>query len=261
MVDSFLSKFKALYEEKKSVLCVGLDPAVLGQRPTNTIPLGTDRLNFILDILEQVAPYCIAIKPNRQYILGLSTADIRHLNRKAREYGLISIIDHKLSDIGSTNDSALYWIEKEGFDALTFSPFAGNTRAAAEKAHEQGLGLIVLTLMSNPEARWMKTETINSKPAYLFYAEEVHKWADAAVVGVTGHVESKNIREIKETIGNKLILAPGVGAQGGNAENLIKICGCEVLINVGRSIIYDSNSGQKAREFNDMFNSILKQYK
>ncbi|MFX0063324.1 MAG: orotidine 5'-phosphate decarboxylase [Candidatus Hermodarchaeota archaeon] len=258
MTKSFLSKFQTVYEEKKSILCVGLDVAVLGQRPSRTIPPETDRLDFMLDLLEKVSPYCMAVKPNRQYVLGLTTAELSTFNKKVHELGLISIIDHKLSDIGSTNDSALFWINKEGFDALTFSPFAGNTRGAAEKAHEYGLGLIVLTLMSNPEAKWMITESINGKLAYRFYAEEVQNWADVAVVGATGHVKLEHIKEIKQIIGNKLILAPGVGAQGGDAEKLIQICGSELLINVGRAIIYDPDPAKKAKEFNDLFNNSLK---
>jgi orotidine 5'-phosphate decarboxylase subfamily 2 len=260
MGKSFLSKFQEIYKEKRSILCVGLDPAVPSQRPNNTIPPGASRIDFLLDLIEKVSPYCIAVKPNRQYLLGLKIADIQLLNKTAHDLGLLSIIDHKLSDIGSTNSSAIYWIKKEGFDALTFSPFAGNTRATAEAAHDSGLGLIVLTLMSNAEASWMKTETIQGLPVYAFYANEVQKWADGAVVGTTGHVNSKDIEKIKQIIDNKLILAPGVGAQGGNAEKLIKICGTDLLISASRAIMYNADPAKKAKEFNDHFNSLIKKY-
>lgn len=254
----FVNRFNEAYAEKKSVLCVGLDPAVVNQRKNNFIPENQDRLNFMLDMIDKVYSHCVAIKPNRQYLIGLSVEDIQHINKLAHDYGLLSIIDHKLTDIGSTNDSALYWIAEEGFDGLTFSPFAGNTKSTCEKAHEYGLGVITLTLMSNHEAKWMITEKLNNKPAYIHFAEEVSKYADAAVVGTTGHVTTQHIEKIKEKIGKKLILAPGVGAQGGDAEKLIKICDHELLINVGRAIIYSDNPVKNAEKYNDQFNEYLK---
>jgi orotidine-5'-phosphate decarboxylase len=257
MTSLFLTKLESLYEEKESILCVGLDPAIPGQREKNIIA-SNDRLKFMHTIIEQVAPYSIAVKPNRQYLMGLTTSEMKEITKKAKGLGLITIMDHKLSDIGSTNDSALYWIKKEGFDGLTFSPFAGNTRSTSEKAHELGLGVIVLTLMSNPEAKWMIKEKIEGKTIYQFYAEEVRKYADGAVVGATGHVTNEHIKEIKVRIGKKIILAPGVGAQGGDAEKLIKICGKELLINVGRDIIYSEKPALIAEKYDKQFKEVMK---
>jgi len=62
-------------------------------------------------------------------------------------------LDHKLGDIGSTNESALFWISDMGFDAFTFSPFAGNIETTVDTAHKRDLGVIVLTLMSNPRQK------------------------------------------------------------------------------------------------------------
>ena len=256
MTSEFLRKFQTLYEEKESILCVGLDPAIPEQREKNVIS-SNDRLKFMHSIIDQVAPYSIAVKPNRQYLIGLTTSEIKEITKKAQGAGLLTIMDHKLSDIGSTNDSALYWIKEEGFDGLTFSPFAGNTQSTSEKAHELGLGVIVLTLMSNPEAKWMIQEKIEGKTVYQYYAEEVKKYADGAVVGATGHVEEKHIKEIKEIIEQKIILAPGVGAQGGDAEKLIKICGKELLINVGRGIIYTEKPAEKAEMYDKQFKEII----
>ncbi|MBA7472627.1 Orotidine 5'-phosphate decarboxylase [subsurface metagenome] len=105
-----------------------------------------------MDIIEQVSDYCCSIKPNTQYYLG-HTDILEKIAKKSHDHGMLAILDHKLSDIGSTNSSALYWIKEMGFDAFTFSPFAGNTQKTVEKAHENNLGVIVLTLMSNPEPK------------------------------------------------------------------------------------------------------------
>lgn len=78
-----------------------------------------------------------------QYFLG-GFHILRELTKKIHEEGVLAILDHKLSDIGSTNESALFWISDMGFNAFTFSPFAGNIQTTVDTAHNRDLGVIVL---------------------------------------------------------------------------------------------------------------------
>ena len=109
MSTSFIGRYLEISKEKNSILCVGLDPAIPKQRETNTIP-SEDRFSFMKQIIEQVSPYASVIKINRQYIIGLKVSQIVELNKLIHSKGMLSIIDHKLSDIGSTNASAIFWI-------------------------------------------------------------------------------------------------------------------------------------------------------
>lgn len=258
MSTSFIGRYLEISKEKNSILCVGLDPAIPKQRETNTIP-SEDRFSFMKQIIEQVSPYASVIKINRQYIIGLKVSQIVELNKLIHSKGMLSIIDHKLSDIGSTNASAIFWIKEEGFDAFTYSPFAGNIEEATKEAHRSGLGIIVLTLMSNKEAIIQKSAKIGSKSLFVHIAEECKKYdSDACVIGATGNVTIENLQTIKEIIGDELLLlVPGVGAQGGNAENIIDLFGNKLMINVGRAIIYTENPAEKAKEFQELFNEHL----
>jgi orotidine-5'-phosphate decarboxylase len=255
----FYDKYIEVAQKKNSILCVGLDPAIPKQRRKNVISTET-RLEFMRKIVEDVSPYASVIKINRQYVIGLSMDQIREINDLIHQYNMLSIIDHKLNDIGSTNDSAMFWFQKEGFDAFTFSPFAGNIKNATETAHKYGLGIIVLTLMSNPEAEYQKIIKMNGKPFYIYIAEQVNKYnSDGCVIGATGHITEDNIKRIKTTIGDKkIVLVPGVGAQGGDAGMLIENFGKLALINVGRAIIYSENPGNEARKMQQIFNQNLK---
>ncbi len=257
-------KYLNISKEKGSFININLDPALPKQRANNVIPqkyICKDSqetlLNFSLDIIEQVSDYCCSIKPNTQYYLG-HTGILEKIAKKIHDEGMLAILDHKLSDIGSTNGSALYWIKKMGFDGLTFSPFAGNTKKTVEKAHENNLGIIVLTLMSNPEAEKMMIDTtVNGEPYYLYTAKIVKESeADGCVVGLTCFVEDTYIKNIQQTVGDKVIfLLQGIGPQGGQANKIRYVQ--SPLVSLGRAVIYSDNPRKAVEKYYD----ILKKYK
>ncbi len=253
-------KYLNISREKGSFININLDPALPKQRVNDVIPdkytskdSAETLLNFSLDIIEQVSDYCCSIKPNTQYYLG-HTGLLEKIAKKIHDEGMLAILDHKLSDIGSTNGSALYWIKKMGFDALTFSPFAGNTQKTVEKAHENNLGVIVLTLMSNPEAEKMMIDTtVNGEPYYLYTAKIVKKTeADGCVVGLTCFVEDAYIKNIQQAVGDKTIfLLQGIGPQGGQANKIRYVK--NPLVSLGRAVIYSENPRKTAEKYYDIF--------
>jgi len=244
-MSEFLQRYLKAREEKNSTLCIGLDPAMPGLRRENTMP-NDDVMAFCTNIIEKTSPYACAFKANSQYILfDLSMEQLQELNQKIHGSGSISILDHKLSDIGSSNLAAIHSAGKAGFDAITFSPFAGNIKEAVDQCHSSGLGIFVLTLMSNPEARIQKEFSRSGTPLYQWIATEA-KDADGLVVGLTENAATE-IQKIREIAGKeKILLCPGLGAQGGSADKLPE---GNYLINVGRDIIYSKNPAKKASEF------------
>ena len=259
----FYEKYLKATKEKGSFININLDPALPKQRNENVIPEryfskddSETLLNFSLDIIEQVSDYCCSIKPNTQYYLG-HTGILEKIAKKIHKEGMLAILDHKLSDIGSTNGSALYWIKEMGFDAFTFSPFAGNTKTTVKKAHENNLGVIVLTLMSNPEAeKLMIYTTVNGEPYYLHTAKTVKETeADGCVVGLTGFVKDTYIKNIQEVVGDRVVfLLQGIGPQGGQA-NKIRYAR-NPLVSLGRAVIYSDDPRKAVKGYHD----ILKKY-
>jgi orotidine-5'-phosphate decarboxylase len=260
----FYEKYLKATKEKGSFININLDLALPKQRKENVVP---DRyvskedsetlLNFSLDIIEQVSDYCCSIKPNTQYYLG-HTGILERIVKKIHEEGMLAILDHKLSDIGSSNGSALYWIKEMGFDAFTFTPCPANTNTTVEKAHENNLGVIVLTLMSNPEAEKMMIDTtVNGQPYYLHTAKTVKEAeADGCVVGLTGFVKDTYIKNIQEAVGDRVVfLLQGIGPQGGQA-NKIRYAR-NPLVSLGRVVIYSDDPRKAVKGYHD----ILKKYK
>jgi orotidine-5'-phosphate decarboxylase len=272
VVLDFVERVRALIEVKDSILCVGLDCALPRQRDRDTIPKryleisdeNEARLNFCLDVAQEVKDYCVAVKPNQQYVIGFTKHQHRRLTDAARSNQMVSILDYKLNDIGDTIESGIFHLTECGYDAITFNPLPGNLEETVRLAHGfarrlrgYGIGIIVLTLMSNPEAtKYMKDATLGGKPLYLAIAEDVRRYdADGCVVGATGHVTDYDIRRIRLEVGDeRLLLIPGVGSQRGDPQKVIKAGGKNILINVGRDIIYSGKAKEKAREYQVLFN-------
>jgi len=260
----FYEKYLKATKQKGSFININLDPALPKQRKENVVPSRyvskedvETLLNFSLDIIERVSDYCCSIKPNTQYYLG-HTGILKKIIKKVHDEGMIAILDHKLSDIGSTNGSALYWINEMGFDAFTFSPFAGNTQKTVEKAHENNLGVIVLTLMSNPEAENMMIKTmVNGQPYYLHVAKTVKESnADGCVVGLTCFVEDEYIKNIQKVVGDRVVfLLQGIGPQGGQA-NKIRYA-CNPLVSLGRAVIYSNNPRKAIKGYHDILKKFI----
>jgi len=266
-----LERYLRISEKKDSILCVGLDPASPRQRSENTMPKNyvekadenEARLQFCLDIIDQTKNFCCAYKPNQQYVWGLTKTQHKVLTNTIDKAEAFSILDYKLNDIGATTESALFHIRECGYDAITFNPLLGNLQTIVNIAHKHKpqIGIIALTLTSNPEAvRYQKEATIAGKPMYLAIAEDVRKCrADGCVIGATGHVTEEDIRTVRAEAGeDKLFLIPGIGAQKGDAEKVIKTAGKNILINVGRAIIYSENPKQKAEQYSKSFNELRK---
>lgn len=243
MKDKFISAMK----EKDSQLCVGLDPRFEKVNPETIY-------EFCTTIVDETFEHCFCYKPNTQYIMPMGFSEIKKLNKYIHDKNCLSISDHKLSDIGSTNKAALHWLSKMGFDAVTYSPFPGNIAETINNADQVGMGVITLTLMSNPEADFFMKSQVNGKPGYQFIAEQVAlNNGLGVVVGATCDVT--DIKKIYALLKNQLVLSPGVGAQGGGLD-IVKIFKEKTIINVSRDIITKENPRERAEYYKNMINTV-----
>ncbi|MCE7740865.1 MAG: hypothetical protein GOP50_00275 [Candidatus Heimdallarchaeota archaeon] len=257
-MSQFLQQYLAISKSKDSLLCVSLDPALPSQR-SRSVMLDDDRVNFMKRIIKNVAPYSCAIKLNRQYLIGLTSDEIRSINILIHQNNMLSIIDHKLGDIDTSNDSAIFWFKEENFDAFTFSPFSANIAKASLLAQQRKLGIIVLTLLSNPESMFYKIATISEQPLYLYVAERCKKaQVDGFWIGNAEHIDVKDVRKMKETIGSKILaLTPIYGSEHLIVKSVIYNFDDNAMICVGGPIVYSDDPGQKAEEYKN----LLKKYK
>lgn len=249
---SFAEKWQTVSKQKNSLLCVGLDPTVQN-----------DKVEWCLGVIEKVAPFASAVKINRQFIRDLSEDKVKELVQAIHAAGMLAIDDSKFSDIGSSNEQGIKSSKREGFDAITYSPFAGNIAEAIQQAHQLNLGIFTLVLMSNPEYETTKNAQIKGKPFYQYIAEQVAQAkGEGVVVGASSnqnHITLQEIANVKGILPDQLVLVPGVGAQGGDPKTILQSFKGNTIINVGRAIITDQNPAKKAKEYQEQFYNMLKE--
>ncbi|MDO8467634.1 MAG: orotidine 5'-phosphate decarboxylase / HUMPS family protein [Nanoarchaeota archaeon] len=285
MENNFQQKYIERVQEGGSILCAGLDPAEYGSREgKDVLPKGVNKRDWALKYIEAVAPFCVALKPNTNYWEGIDDVEsLGEIVYLAHSKGLVVIEDSKRRDIGSTNDSGFCFTQDKAYDAVTFSPFAGNLEEAALQAHKRDLGLISMCIMSNPEFEKEKNSWIEASypiPAGvdLKLIDDklcVRKYVDIAkrseAAGVDGlvigapsdknHIKGYEIQNVSG-IYNGLILVPGVGAQGGEVDLLKKQFSRErLIVNVGRALMFPNGAGstpkdqaEAAQAYNKMLN-------
>jgi orotidine-5'-phosphate decarboxylase len=211
--------------------------------PYQTSENQQELLSKAREILKAVHPYICAVKINHHLILPLGVfGGVQQLVEQIHGYGLISIMDAKVNDIGATNQVIAEYYYAAGFEAIIANPFVGwdeGLKPMFEVSQRLNRGVILLCYMSHKGTSEgygqtiIDSETGEKTLQYVSFARKALKWgADGVVVGAT---YPEKIREIKHILGQKIsIYSPGVGVQGGAAETAIE-AGADYLI-VGREI-------------------------
>src|SRR5438067_9929996 len=135
-VTNFADRLAEAVERKQSQLVVGLDPVVekLPEELGAEDDAASAVAQFCCGIVDAVAPYAVAVKPQPAFFEALGSAGVRAFEEVcayARSAGLLVIADAKRGDIGSTARAyAQAFVESRGdapplADAVTVNPYLG----------------------------------------------------------------------------------------------------------------------------------------
>ncbi|KFN43177.1 orotidine 5'-phosphate decarboxylase [Arenimonas oryziterrae DSM 21050 = YC6267] len=229
-----------------SLVCVGLDPEP-AKFPAHLRSTPDAVFEFNRAIIDATADLVCCFKPQIAHFAALRAEDalerlIAHIH--AAHPGIPVILDAKRGDIGST--AANYVIEafdRYGADAVTVNPYLGrdSVQPFLDRADK---GVIVLCRTSNPGAGDLQDLPVDGRPLYQHVAEKVaREWNShgncALVVGATWPTQ---LREVRGIVGALPFLVPGVGAQGGDVEQMVGHAktgdGTGLMISSSRAILY-----------------------
>jgi orotidine-5'-phosphate decarboxylase len=248
-----------LYEQisqKGSFLCVGLDtditriPEPLKHEPS---PLYA----FNRAIIDATHDLAVAYKPNLAFYEAQGIAGWEALSDTVayirNNYpGLFLIADAKRGDIGNTAKMyARTYFGGMDFDAVTLSPYMGKDTVMPFLEYE-GKWVILLGLTSNPGAENFQLQKMGKGPLYAEVLRRGATWGSPDnVMFVAGATRPELFREIREIVPEHYLLVPGIGAQGGNLQ---EVAGngmndrCGLIVNASRSVIYAGSGESFARD-------------
>ncbi|WP_116105522.1 orotidine-5'-phosphate decarboxylase [Lewinella sp. IMCC34191] len=250
--------------EKQSFLCVGLDP------DPDRIPseFGGDVLAFNRHIIDATRPYCVAYKPNTAFYEALGMGGMEILRQTITYIGNehFIIADAKRGDIGNTSRFyARFAFDTLGADAITAAPYMGED-SVSPFLETPGKWAIVLALTSNAGSQDFQhaTQDGGDTPLYLKVMERVSKWGSSdQLMFVCGATQAEKFKALRETCPQHFFLVPGVGAQGGDLDEVCRYgmnSSCGLLVNSSRGIIYAADPALAAKSLQEKMREALEKF-
>ncbi|MGN0188901.1 MAG: orotidine-5'-phosphate decarboxylase [Candidatus Cryptobacteroides sp.] len=260
---------------KGTMLCVGLDvdfekmpPHIQALASKGEVAamgrLFKGRARSIIEfnkaIIDATAQHCVAYKPNLAFYECYGTDGLRALEATV-EYirlncpDMFLIADAKRGDIGNTARMyAKTFFETMDFDAVTVAPYMGADSVTPFLGYKNRWA-IVLALTSNPSAARFQYADRDGKPLYRAVMEDMMDISSPDnMMFVVGATKADRLKEIRSFCPDNFFLVPGVGAQGGSAEEVIRNGSNALgglLINSSRGILYADSTEDFARAAGD----------
>lgn len=238
--------------EARGRLCVGVDPhaALLAQWGLTDDPAGLRQ--FTRTVVDALADRVAVFKPQVAFFERFGShgfAVLEETVRELRNAGALVLLDAKRGDIASTTvgyaDAYLRPESPLAVDAVTAHPYLGVAALSPmlELARAYGAGVFVLALTSNPAAATIqRARTAAGRLVAQQVVDEVSQLNEGAAAGSFGVVVGATVGAAGldlSRLGGP-VLAPGLGAQGASAADLVAGFGADlaaVLPSYSRQIL------------------------
>jgi uridine monophosphate synthetase len=271
-MNTFFSRLESRAREIDSLLCVGLDP-----HPRDLPEFTADcAREFCFRLIEATADLTAAYKPNAAFFEALGPEGFAALREviAAVPDKIPVVLDAKRGDISSTAEAyAQAAFKTLGADAVTINPYLGKD-AVDPFIADPDKGVFMLCKTSNPgaedlqdlhvtEDRGQMTETVSRFPSSVMLFEHVaqlgQQWNNHDNLGlVVGATQTESLARVRAAAPDLWILAPGVGAQGGDLGMALRAGlradGLGMLVPVSRGISRAENPRQAALDLRDAIN-------
>jgi orotidine-5'-phosphate decarboxylase len=221
------------------------------------MPEGLGVVEYCRGIVDAVAGVAVAVKPQSAFFEAQGPggwAALTEVCEYAREADLLVIADAKRGDVPSTARAYVAAFAPLA-DAVTVNPYLGSDSLEPFFARD-GLGVFVLVKTSNPGSVDVQDLPLaDGRPLWQHVAGLVDRWgADlvgtsgfSSVGAVVGATFPQEVAEARRLLPRSVLLLPGIGAQGGRAEDLAEafsVGPSGALVSASRSVLYaDSGAG------------------
>ena len=268
---NFIERLDQACESNRSLLCVGLDV------DQERMPVA-DPLEFNREIVDATAGLVCAYKPNLAFyeamgLPGLNALEgtVEYIRRNAPSAVIVG--DAKRGDIGPSGVAyARAMFQVWDFDVVTINAWGGHDTVEPFLG-DSDRGVFIWCRGSNPGSADLQDLNVEGAegvgPLYNHLARTAASWNWKGNVGlVMGATNPQQLADVRHLCPDMPLLIPGVGAQGGDLEEAVRLGaderGRRALINSSRGIIYASGgqdfaqaAGRAAASLRDAINGIL----
>lgn len=259
-------------KNKRSLLCIGLDTDI-HKIPAHLKGSDDPVFEFNRRIIDATHDLCIAYKPNLAFYEALGPSGLISLQRTV-EYipdDIFTIADAKRGDIGNTGELyAKAYFESYAFDAITVSPYMGED-SVRPFLKFRDKWVILLALTSNPGSRDFQLLPTAGQELYREVISRSGQWAGPdQMMYVVGATRAEHLREIRKLIPDHFLLVPGIGAQGGDLEEVVRHGinrSAGLIVNASRAILYasqgmdfDRAARKKSLEMQEEMEKLMDKY-
>lgn len=264
-MDTFFTKLENRIRRTDSLLCIGLDP-----HPQDLIePTASAAREFCLRLIDATSGTAAAYKPNAAFFEVLGPSGWQALKEviDAIPGEIPVILDAKRGDIASTADAyARSAFDVLGVDAITISPYLGFD-SIKPFLKDATRGVFLLCKTSNPGADDLQDLRLDRAEGHVKLYEKVaqlaQKWNTQDNLGVVvGATQPQALARVRQNSPGIWILAPGVGAQGGDLKTALEAGlredGYGILLPVSRGISRAPDPKQAAVALNDEIRHLRK---
>ncbi len=255
---STVEKLHNAIERTGGLVSAGIEPAPDYLPPGGVFaPTPDGYYDFFRVFIEASKDLVAAYKFNLAFFESQGIEGVRLLYR-VRELlpeNVVVIADAKRGDIGTTaKHYAKSLFEVFGADAVTVNPLMGRDSAEPFLAYTDRLTYF-LALTSNPGA----SDFILPERLYERIATSVADWSRGNAGLVVGATKgASEVRAVREAAPDLPFLVPGLGAQGGSAETIVRagaastdrgLSGLGLLLHSTRGLLPgDADQGQDVGE-------------
>jgi orotidine-5'-phosphate decarboxylase len=252
---NFMQALRDRWNTSDSLVCVGLDPEP-ARFPAHVRDDADAVFVFCRDIVDATAEFACCFKPQIAHFAALGAEDalrrlVAHVH--AAHPGVPVILDAKRGDIGSTAQHyATEAFDRYAADAVTANPYLGGD-ALQPFLDRADKGVVILCRTSNAGAQDLQDLLVDGRPLYQRVAETIaSRWnANGNCAVVVGATWPSQLREVRAIVGDMPFLVPGVGAQGGDVEAVVRNAkapgGTGLMVSSSRAILYASDGRDFAR--------------
>lgn len=254
---SYFERLRALSKDRRTLLCVGLDPD-----PERIAGGAAGALRHCREVVRQAEEHVCCFKPNSAFWEQYGPDGwqaLLELRDEAPETPFL--FDGKRGDMGNTMRAyAVTVFGTLAMDAATVNPYLG-ADSIEEFTRYEDRGVYLVCRSSNPGAASLQHLEAGGKPLYMHVAE-LGKTLNTndnvgLVVGATAPAEIAEVRQSSQLP----FLIPGVGAQGGDLVGSVRAAWngdpASCLVSASRSVLFAEKPSREAAKLKEEINGVV----